>query len=70
MLTDLAETIVAWETKGLSNEKIKSPITANSILSPKIKWHKTEIRVKFNGSWLRQDKVTSTPRNVCLMCIN
>ena len=35
----LTETIVVWESKGLSNEKIKPPTTANNNLSPKMKWY-------------------------------
>ena len=34
----LMNTIAEWESKGLSNEKIKSLFTANHSLSPKLVW--------------------------------
>ena len=37
MQAGLPDTIVAWQTKGLSNEKIKSPTTSNNSVSPKLK---------------------------------
>ena len=33
----LKDAIVEWESKGLSNEKIKTLITANHSLSPKLR---------------------------------
>ena len=33
----LTETIVAWESKGLSNEKIRSYITSNKMFYPRLK---------------------------------
>ena len=32
------DTIVEWESNGLPKERIKPPITANIILSPKLRW--------------------------------
>ena len=34
----LTETIVTWESKGLPNEKIKTPATTNTSLAPRMKW--------------------------------
>ena len=37
-----------WESTGMSNEKIKLPITANHSLSPKLVWiNNSGIRVRF-----------------------
>ena len=38
MPASLTETIVAWQSRGLSNEKIRSPTTGNYGLSPELKW--------------------------------
>ena len=59
----IADSIVAWESKGLSNEKFKPFITANNSLSPKVRYiNNSRIRVEFKGSCLKQDKVTFTTR--------
>ena len=60
---DLTETIFQWGSKGLSNKKVKPPITTNHSLSPKLMWtNNSKIRVKFRRSCLKQDKVTFSPR--------
>ena len=47
--------------KGLSNEKISSPISS---LSLKRNWYNSRIRVEFQASYL-----TFTPSNVVNLCI-
>ena len=64
MPTGLAKTIAAWKSKGLPNEKKKSPTKSNNSLSAKPKWHNSKIRVEFKGSCLKQDKATFTQNNV------
>ena len=64
MLSGLTYTIVAQESKGLSNEKMKPPTTSNNSLSPNLKQYNSKIRVKYKGSYLKQSKVTFTPNNV------
>ena len=64
MPAGVTETVVAWGSKGLLNEKINPRITTNDNISPKLKWHNSKIRVEFKGSCLKQDKVNSTPRNL------
>ena len=44
-----------WKSKGLSNEIIKTPSTSNDFLNPLLDYVSTKIRVKFNGSYLKQD---------------
>ena len=45
MLAALAETIVEWESIGLSNEKNKPLTKASNSISPKLKWmHNPKIR--------------------------
>ena len=52
------DTIVAWQSEGLANEKMRTPTTSNNSLSPKLKWHNSKMRVEFKGSFL--NKVTFT----------
>ena len=60
----LSNTIAESESKGLSNEKINPPFTANKSFSPKNLWmHNSKIRLEFKGSCLKQDKVTFTSNN-------
>ena len=57
--------ISEWKSKGLSNEKIKPPVTVDKSLSPKLPWiNESRIRLRFTGSSLRQEFPTFTSRNV------
>ena len=49
------ESISSWESKGLSNEIIKPP---DNTLALTVKYSGKRIYVKFNGSCLKQDKIT------------
>ena len=60
--TDSSYHISSWTSKGLSNESITPPSAANNFLTPSLNYLGTKIRVKFNGSCLKQDKVTYTHR--------
>ena len=65
MPAGITNTIVEWESKGLSNEEIKLSFTANNYHSPKLRWiNNWKIRAEFKESFLKQDKITFTPRNV------
>ena len=46
--------ITEWKSKGLSDESIKSFLTSDNSLTPLIDYYNCNIRVKFNGSILRQ----------------
>ena len=52
--------ISSWKSKGLSDESIKSPTTSDNSLTPIMVYYDYNITVKFNGSILRQPKVTYT----------
>ena len=43
------------ECKGFSNEKFKPPYRANKSLSPKPLWNKSRLRLRFEGSCLKQE---------------
>ena len=54
--------ILSWQSKGLSNENIDPPTTS---LSPSINYAGNKVRVKFNGSCLKQsNKLTYTHKNI------
>ena len=46
--------ISEWESKGLSDEKIKHPATSGNSLSPLIDYLGNKIRLQFNGDCLKQ----------------
>ena len=49
------ENISSWESKGLSNKVIKP---SDNTLAPPVKYTDKRMYVKFNGSCLKQDKIT------------
>ena len=67
----LPDTIVEWESTGLSNEKINPHFTEQIVVfPPKLVWkNNSRIEVEFKGSSLKQDKVTFTPNNVVNLLI-
>ena len=59
------ETIVAWKSKGLSDESIKPPTEPGNSPAPKLKLiHNSKIAVEFKGSYMKQEKVTFSYRKV------
>ena len=39
------------------------PYTTSKSLFPKLLWHDSRIKLKFQGSFLKQDRATFTPKN-------
>ena len=56
--------ISEWKSKGLSDESIKPPPTSDNSLTPLIDYYGYNIRVKFNGSILRQPRVSYTHEKI------
>ena len=54
--------VLSWTSKGLSNESIKPPTTSDSSLTPVLNFYGTIIKVSFDRTCLRQDKVTFNHR--------
>ena len=52
--------IAEQKSKGLSDESIKSITTSDNSLAPLISYYGSKIKLKFNGTILRQSKVTYT----------
>ena len=60
-----AKYISSWKSNGLSNETIKPIATSDNIITQLTDYHYTKkIQVKFNGSILRQQKLTYTHPNI------
>ena len=49
-----------WKSKRLSDESIKLPYTSNNNLATGLNYVGYKIRVRFDGSYLKQDKITFT----------
>ena len=65
ILSDFLDEISEWESRGLSNEKVKPPFTADKSRSPKLAWiNESRIRLRFKGSCLKQEFLTFTSKNV------
>ena len=47
-----------WKSKGFSNEAINSNTASNHSITPELSFYGTKTRVEFNGSCLKQNKVT------------
>ena len=56
--------ISAWKPKGLSDESIKPHATSNNSYSPTLHYINTKIRVKFDGSCIKQDKLAFNYKTV------
>ena len=50
--------IYFWKSKGLSDERIDSITACKYKITPELSFYGTKTRVEFNGSCLKQDKVT------------
>ena len=59
-----SEATVAWESRRLSNQKVRSYITSDKILYPKLNLYNSSLRVEFKGCCLKQNKVTFNTSNV------
>ena len=56
--------VSSWKSKGLSAESIKPPTTSDNSLNPALNYYGTKTRVKFNGSCLKQSKITYTHKKI------
>ena len=50
--------IYFWKSKGWSDQRLNSNTASNYKITPELSYYGTKIRVKFDGSCLKQDKVT------------
>ena len=59
-----SDRVSPWKPKGLSEESIKFPSKFNNCLAPALSYFGNKTKVKFDGSSLKQDKVTFTHGNI------
>ena len=53
-VADAADYVLSWQSKGLSDERIKPPKTSCNGFNPELNCYGTKTRVKFTGSCLKQ----------------
>ena len=56
--------IYYWQSKGLSHGKINSIKASNYSVTPFLDYNGTKTRVEFNGSCLKQDKISYTHEKI------
>ena len=56
--------VLSWQSKGWSNESIKSPTLSDNSLNPRLGYYGTKVRVQFTGSCLKQPKHTFTHKKL------
>ena len=59
-IVNVIDRVLSWRSKGISNESIKPPTTADNSLSPKLSYYGTKMRAQFTGSYLKQPKFIFT----------
>ena len=57
-------TFLEWKSEGLSDEIIKPFTTSNKALPQRLRYIGAKTRVEFNGSCLKQDKVTFNHKTI------
>ena len=64
-INNLTNYVLSWQSKGLSAESVQLPTTSDNSLTPTLSYYyPSKIRVKFNGSCLKHDKITFNHRKV------
>ena len=63
-IVGVIDRVLSWQSKGLSNESIKSPATSDNSLNPRLGYYGSKIRVQFTGSCLKQSKFTFTHKKI------
>ena len=69
-VTNSNDHITSWNSKGLTDESIKSSSAPNNFLNPSLDYPGNRIRVKFIGSCLKQGKATYNHRTIVNIYIN
>ena len=64
LVVSVIDSVLSWQSKGLSNEGIKPPTTSKNSLNPRLSYNDTKIKIKFTGSCLKQSKFTFTHKKV------
>ena len=57
-VVNVIDHVLSWQSKGISNERIKPPTTSDKSLNPKLSYYGAKIRVQFIRSCLKQPNFT------------
>ena len=63
-VVNTADYVLSWQSKGISNERIKPPTTSDNSLIPELNYYGTKTRVKFTRSCLKQSDHIYTHKKV------
>ena len=63
-VVNTADYALSWQSKRISNESIKPPITSDNSLNPELNYYGTKTRVKFTSSCLKQSSHILTHKKV------
>ena len=64
LVVNVIDRVLSWQSKGISNKRIKPSITSDNSLNPKLSYYGTKARVQFTGSCLKQPHFTFTHKKV------
>ena len=70
-VVNTADYALSWQSKGISNESIKPPITSDNSLNPESNYYGTKTRIKFTKSCLKQSSHFLTHKdivNIYIVC--
>ena len=60
----VADYVLSWQSKGLSNESIKPPTTTNNSLTPELNYYGAKTKIKFTRSCLKQSSHILTHKKI------
>ena len=63
-VVDAADYVLSWQSKELSNERIKPPTTPDNRLNSELNYYGTKTSVKFIGSCLKQSSHILTHKKI------
>ena len=63
-VVNTADYVLSWQSKGLSNESIRPPVTSDNSLNPELNYYGTKTRVKCTKSCLKQSSHILTHKKI------
>ena len=63
-VVDVADYVLSWQSKGLTNESIKPPTAPDSSLNPELNYYGIKTKTKFTRSCLKQSSHVLTHKKV------
>ena len=69
IIVGVVDNVLSWQSKGLSNESIKSTTKSNNSINPRLSYYGTKIRVQLTKSCLKQPNHTFNQNCKYLHCL-